>query len=107
MFKGIFAAIFAGQFNNTFGLQFFPGQSDRADNLQGLFVRKQDAHYAGIGFDKADGSLQKRIQQRFEIAAAGFGEFLLDASIQPAVFAGQYKFRIARPIECCADRQVH
>jgi len=65
-----------------------PVQSYRADDLQGLFVRKQDAHYAGIGLDNTDGRLQKRIQQRSEIAAAGFGEFLLDASIQAAVLPG-------------------
>ncbi len=50
--EGIFAAIFAGQFNDTFGFQFFSGQSDRADDLQGLFVRQQDSNYTGLGLDE-------------------------------------------------------
>ena len=99
MFEGILAAVFAGQFDDAFGFQFFPAQSDRADDLQCLFVRQQDAHYRGLGFDDDDGSFQKRIQQCLEIGGAGSGELLFHASLQPAAFAREHELRIARPIE--------
>src|SRR3989338_2931253 len=93
----VLAAFLTDQLGDALGFQLFAGQTDGTDDLQSLFIGQGDPDHACTCMSHADRCLQESVQQRFEIACAGWYKLLFDTRSNAAVFGGGGEVGGARP----------